>query len=145
MDAPTPGEGTPKTESGNEEVKVYEITPTKTEEQKIIEKIVPTETVPISGPTPVQSSDDEEDEKKDEGSLLDKIETGLKIKKPASPKVEGGEVQPKTPENVWVERVNKIIRVFKRKPFEEQEKAQNLEEGYLEEQHEIELKDNGER
>ena len=144
MDTPQPQpEGLPSPEETEEKLNVYELTPTKTEAEEILEKINPTETKTASGPAPVAQTPVPEDKPKEpeEESLLEKIETSLKIKKPAPKPVEEGEK--KTPESVWVEKVQKVIQMFRRKPFTEQQKAQNLEEDYLEE-HDIKVRDNGE-
>jgi hypothetical protein len=81
-------------------------------------------------------------------NLLDKIQLSLKGKKVETDDEDHGapikEVK-ETPDEVWTDRVKKVIKIFGKKPKEEQEKAQVLEEGYLEEKHQLELKDNGDK
>ena len=141
MDVP---QSQPESSGNNPEISgeqnVYELTPEKTEEQKIIEKISPAESKSAPGPSPIPDKKDGEKDTID--NLIEKVESGLKIKKKPEDTEEDG--QPKTPDTVWVERVKKVIRLFKREPYTEQQKAQKLGEAYLSE-HEVNLKNNGDR
>jgi hypothetical protein len=138
MDMPQPQpEGIPAPEATEEKVNVYELTSENSESvPQTGEKLNPTETKnsssPVSAPPNISNVSGQSLPEEDEKTKKDNKEpvTTFEEKTP--------------PASVWVERVEKVIKLFKREPFNEQQKAQELEEQYLEEK-EVKLKDNDEQ